>query len=93
VTAKPSICNAGGDAGLGAFCKSGAYAGKDSSLTTGDLPGVVRAWEGRPLGAGRPALKIEQKSAEGIVGWGHPVEGPNAARAGDVVDGCSGWQP
>jgi hypothetical protein len=42
VSAKPSICNAGSNAGRGALCKSGAYAGKDSSLTMADLPGVAR---------------------------------------------------
>jgi len=42
VTTKPSICNTGGNAGVGAFCKSGAYARKDSCLTTGDLSGAVR---------------------------------------------------
>ena len=45
VTAKPSICNSGGDAAVDAFCKSGAYARKDSCLTTGDLPGVAAARE------------------------------------------------
>ena len=40
VTTKPSICKAGGNAGVGAFCKSGACARKDSCLTAGDLHGV-----------------------------------------------------
>lgn len=40
VTAKSSICKPGRNAGMGAFCKSGAYARKDSCLTTGDLRGV-----------------------------------------------------
>jgi len=40
VTAKSSIYSVGGDTNKGAFCKSGAYARKDSSLTTGDLRGV-----------------------------------------------------
>ena len=40
VTTKPSICKLGRNAGMDAFCKSGAYARKDSSLTTGDLHGV-----------------------------------------------------
>ena len=40
VTAKPSIC------GWGAFCKSGVYAVKVTSLTPGDLPGASedRSW-------------------------------------------------
>jgi len=37
VTAKPSIC------GWGAFCKSGVYAAKVTSLTPGDLSGKNRA--------------------------------------------------
>ena len=41
VTTKPSICKCGGNAAVGAFCKSGAYARKDSCLTTGDLQGVA----------------------------------------------------
>ena len=40
VTVKSSIYSVGGDTGMGAFCKSGVYARKDSSLTTGDLHGV-----------------------------------------------------
>jgi hypothetical protein len=37
VTTKPSICK------RDACCKSGVYARKDSCLTTGDLPCVVKA--------------------------------------------------
>ena len=80
MTAKPSICNSGGDVAVDAFCKSGAYARKDSCITTGDLRGAW--WQLRAmLGDGQPALKTEQKSAEGIVGRGLPSEGPNAASA------------
>jgi hypothetical protein len=41
VTTKPSICKCGGNVGMDAFCKSGAYARKDSCLTTGGLHGVA----------------------------------------------------
>jgi hypothetical protein len=55
VTTKPSICNTGGNAGVDAFCKSSAYARKDSCLTTGDLRD---AW--RPMRhAGRRATDAE----------------------------------
>ena len=54
VTTKPSICKLGRNAGMDAFCKSGAYARKDSCLTTGDLHGV----------AGQPATGRRATAAE-----------------------------
>ena len=54
MTAKPSICKLGGNGGMGAFRKSGAYARKDSCHATGDFHGVA----GQPqLGGGQPPLK------------------------------------
>ena len=73
VTTKPSICNFGGNAGAGAFCKSGAYARQDSCLATGDLSGAAREVDAR-LGVGQPALNTVEKSAEGVAGRG---EGSN----------------
>ena len=54
---------------------------------------MSQAWEGERLGGGQPALNTVEKSAEGIVGRGLPDEGPNAASAGCVPDGCGEWQP
>jgi len=80
VTTKPSICNTGGDAGAGAFCKSGAYARKDSCITTGDLRG---AWPA--VGhAGRRATCAEDPAE---VSRGHSRSGAPGRRP----ERCECW--
>jgi len=88
VTAKPSICKPGRNAGMDAFCKSGAYARKDSCLTAGDLSGAVRRqWRAagrRGTGAeyrgevsrGRSRQRRGQKPTK-------PAEGPNGTPRGE----------
>jgi hypothetical protein len=74
VTTKPSICKLGGNTGMGAFCKSGAYARKDSCLTTGDLRGVARP---KRRVTGRRATGAED---HGEVSTGHIKGGEGVSR-------------
>jgi len=81
VTAKPSICKPGRNAGMDAFCKSGAYARKDSCLTTGDLHGVASL--GRRA-TGRRATGAEHR---GEVSRGHRRPGAPGRRP----ERCESW--
>jgi hypothetical protein len=87
VTAKPSICKAGGNAGVGAFCKSGAYARTDSCLTAGDLGDVANSI-GRATGRWATGAEHRREVSRGRSRQGRglkptkPAEGLNGARQG-----------
>ena len=86
VTAKSSICKPGGNAGMGAFCKSDAYAGNDSCVIAGDLRGASCLGGGagrRETGAEDPAevSRGNSRQRRGLPPT-KPAEGPNGARKG-----------
>ena len=70
---------------MGAFCKSGAYARKDSCLTTGDLRGVARP-KRRATGRRATGAEDHREVSRGHIKGGEggepmkPTEGPNAVR-------------
>jgi len=66
VTAKSSIC------GWGAFCKSGVYAAKVTSLTPGDLSGALE------IEAGRRAMGAEYR--------GGVCKGHSRSEAGKAIE-------
>ena len=81
VTTKPSICKPGRNAGMSAFCKSGAYARQDSCLTTGDLRGawwqlghagrrVTAAEDHAEVSKGRSRLRARSRRPERCERWG-----------------------
>jgi hypothetical protein len=85
VTTKPSISNIGGHAEGVHFVNPAPTRGRIRVLPREICE--VHGGQLAVLGAGGPALKTEQKSAEGIVGRGRLAEGPNAASAGCAPDG------